>query len=411
MSLIKITILGDITCDRPLLEASKKGMNQYSFKEVFSQIKPFLNSSDYVIANYETVCAGNDNGYQNEFFLYNTPDDLVRAMKDAGINFVTTANNHCLDQGIGGMNRTLVVLDQQGIAHTGTFSTESDRDIKKQVIDIGGIKVAILAYTYGTNESNTGIVLDDTNDFMVGLLRTQRDSAVHASGIKGMLAQHLSAKQRRALKRLINRIKLRLGISYFKPFTDQIAEQDIIGNPYLKKIENEIKEAKEQSDLVIVCPHMGGQFNTEPGTYSEFLISYLKCCGVDIIAANHPHVIQRVEIDKDRIAAYSIGSFNLSMSADYIIKESLPEYSMALHVYLNSDSKRIDQLAFSILKNVETETHQITVYPVHLLPHELLDNQTRMEITAIYNRITGEKVEQADICEEYYFAGYKAVRE
>lgn len=103
----KITFLGDITCDRPLLESSRSAEGKYNFKEVFSEVKPFLAQSDYVIANLETVCAGSSNDFKNEFLLYNSPDQLIEAIKDGGINCVTTANNHCLDQGITGLKRTL----------------------------------------------------------------------------------------------------------------------------------------------------------------------------------------------------------------------------------------------------------------------------------------------------------------
>lgn len=395
----KITIIGDITCDRPLLEATRIH-GEDSFSGVFSKVKPLLASSDYVVANFETVCAGSSNDFQNEFFLYNTPDDIIPAMKDAGVDFVTTANNHCLDQGIEGLKRTIDVLDQNGIAHIGTFASLEDR-LKNQIVDVDGVNIALLAYTTSTNESNTGVILDESNDYLVGLLRKQRDSAKDAGGIKSFLAKHLNVKQRRALQRIVNRTKLKLGIPYFKPYTDQITKNDTPNNPYLVKVRDEIKRAKEQANIVIVCPHMGGQFNTEPGTYSEFIINYLKECGADVIAGNHPHVVQKVDMDGNCIAAYSVGGFNLSVSADYIVHESLPEYSMALHVYVDREAKQIDHAAFSILKIIEDEKHLITVYPIHQLPSEMLDEKTMEDIAVIYNRITGRSEISVDIIEEY----------
>lgn len=399
--MIKITFLGDITCDRPLLEVSRGESGRYSFTGIFEKVKPFLVSSDFVCANFETVCAGSNNGFKNEYFLYNTPDEIIPAMKDAGIDFVTTANNHCLDQGIAGLKRTIDVLDKHQVGHTGTFASPGARTIERQIVDVDGIKIAILAYTTETNESNTGVVLDESNDYLVGLLRKQRDSAKQAGGVKGFLARHMSAKQRRTVNRLINRTKLKLGISYFKPYTDKITPADTPENPYLIRVKDEISAAKEQADIVIVAPHMGGQFNAEPGTYSEFVINYLCDCGADVIAGNHPHVVQKAVVDKKCIAAYSIGGFNLSVSADYIVHESLPEYSMALHVYVDGETKRIDRATFSILKIIEDENHLITVYPVHQLPVEMLDEKTRNDITIIYNRISGKNVKSIEIREEY----------
>ena len=398
---IKITFLGDITCDRPLLAASKNTAGEYDFSGVFSEVGPFLSASDYVVANFETVCAGSNDDYSNEFFLYNTPDDIIPAIKNAGIDFVTTANNHCLDQGVNGLKRTIRLLDKYNVGHTGTFASPEERKIEKQVISIGGVKVAILAYTSDTNESNTGIVLNENDDYLVGLLRKQADSAKQAKGIKGLLARCLSKKQKRLIQRIVSRTKLRLGMSYFKPFTDHLTESDTTDNPYLIKVKEEIEDAKKIADIVIVCPHMGGQFNTEPGSYSAFVIDYLRRCGADVIVGNHPHVIQKTLTGDSWVAAFSVGGFNLSLSADYIVHESLPAYSMAFHVYVNRETRKIGHASFSVLKNVEDSNHLITVYPIGQLPPELITEQTRSEITTIYNRITGSKAVNLDIQEEY----------
>lgn len=48
---IKLSFLGDVTCDRPLLNASKNKSDAYDFSPVFSEVKSIFRSSDYVIAN------------------------------------------------------------------------------------------------------------------------------------------------------------------------------------------------------------------------------------------------------------------------------------------------------------------------------------------------------------------------
>lgn len=394
----KITILGDITCDKPLLEASRSQKGQYDFSNIFTEITPLLNKSDYTIANFETVCAGSNNDYQkSEYFLCNCPDQMLSAMKEAGIDFVTTANNHCLDQGISGMLRTLDVLDQYGIAHSGTYKDKESRD-NNWIFSVGGLKIAILSYTSGTNASNTGVILNSENDYYVGLLRPQVDGAIKRGGIKGFIAKHLPVKQRRIINRFINRTKLHLGISYSKPFTDKRVESDNENNQYLVCVKKDIERAKELADLVIVCPHIGGQFNPTPGDYSEFLVNFLKDCGADVVAANHPHVLQKASRSKDSVIAYSIGSFNLSLSADYIVHESLPEYSMALHLYLD-ESGKVLRSTFSLLKIVEDKSNNITVYPIDKLPE--ITTKNREDITAVYNRVTGKNEKLIEICEEY----------
>ena len=43
-------------------------------------------------------------------------------MVKGGVNCVTTANNHCLDQGLEGLVRTIKELDRNQVLHTGTFT-------------------------------------------------------------------------------------------------------------------------------------------------------------------------------------------------------------------------------------------------------------------------------------------------
>lgn len=395
----KITFIGDVTCDRPLLEASRIDSKKYDFSNVFIHGKKLFMKSDYVIANLETVCADSRNGYKNECFLLNSPDQIIEDIKAGGIDFVTTANNHCLDQGIGGLIRTIGVLDKVDIEHTGTFIDKRSREQHK-CINVNGIKVAILAYTYGTNESNTGIILNDTNDYHVGLLRKQVDNALASRGVKKILAKHLSAKSRRTLKRIINRVKLRLGISYFKPYTDKICENDV-NNTYLEQVKQEIAIAKQEADIVIVCPHMGGQFNVEPGEYARFLANFFKELKVDVIAGNHPHVVQKAYFDNGQVIAYSLGSYNLSLSADYIVHESLPEYSMALHIYINNESRKIEKATFSIFRIIENEKGEINVCPISELEKSKLTDEIYKNVTIIYNRITGQSKSNIEILEEY----------
>lgn len=60
-------------------------------------------------------------------YSFNTPDRFVCSMKSAGIDYVSTANNHCLDRGTEGLIRTLDLLDQYGIKHFGTYRSKEER--------------------------------------------------------------------------------------------------------------------------------------------------------------------------------------------------------------------------------------------------------------------------------------------
>ena len=110
----KITFIGDIMCEEPLQNASKKGAS-YHFDQVFEGCKRLFSESDYVVGNLETVFAGESAGFTKDLFSFNSPDDFAYALAKSGIHMVTTAQNHILDRDRAGLLRTLRVLDEVGI--------------------------------------------------------------------------------------------------------------------------------------------------------------------------------------------------------------------------------------------------------------------------------------------------------
>ena len=69
-----------------------------------------------------------------------------------------------MDKGEKGIMSESAYLDQIGLPHVGSFSNASDRQ-KLRIINKDGIKIAFLAYTYGTN----GISLPKGKDYLVNI--------------------------------------------------------------------------------------------------------------------------------------------------------------------------------------------------------------------------------------------------
>ena len=130
-------------------EAYDQSTGKYDFMHNFTDMKKYFDSADYSIGNFETVLAGEDVGI-SDYPCFNTPDSFLDSLKYSGIDFVTTANNHCMDKGTDGLLRTIDKLDEYGFDHTGTYKDEESRNTVF-VKDINGIKFAFLSYTYGTN--------------------------------------------------------------------------------------------------------------------------------------------------------------------------------------------------------------------------------------------------------------------
>lgn len=142
--------MGDVMQHIPQINAAyNKITNEYNYDLCFAEISSIFKSSDIVVANLEVTLAGKPySGYPS----FSAPDALAVSLKKAGVDYLMTANNHSCDKGKKGITRTLQVLDSLHISHTGTFANSVERSKKNiLLIEKNGLRVAILNYTYGTN--------------------------------------------------------------------------------------------------------------------------------------------------------------------------------------------------------------------------------------------------------------------
>jgi poly-gamma-glutamate synthesis protein (capsule biosynthesis protein) len=147
-SSIKILSVGDLMCHKPQMDgAFVDSIQKYDFNPSFRLVREILNTGDIVIGNLETVTAG---GSFLGYPLFNSPDEFLYAIKNSGFNVIVTSNNHCLDQGIVGLERTAKLIDSLGSTRIGTYLSNTDRD-SIRIIRVGDFRIAILGYTYGIN--------------------------------------------------------------------------------------------------------------------------------------------------------------------------------------------------------------------------------------------------------------------
>lgn len=146
----RILVVGDLLMHTPLvLTSEQREGNDWDFKPLFEPVRPWIEAADLAIANLETTLTGSRfpwAGYPS----FNTPPELARDARAVGFDALTRANNHALDYGEYGLQQTSAGLDRYGMPHTGASRTPAERE-QILVLDAGGIKVALLNYTYGTN--------------------------------------------------------------------------------------------------------------------------------------------------------------------------------------------------------------------------------------------------------------------
>ncbi len=147
---LSLLFLGDIMQHGSQITAAYDPITRkYDYTPCFQFVKPYFGSADLAIANLEVTLAGPPySGYPQ----FSAPDELLTTLKDAGMDILVTANNHCVDKGKKGLERTITMLDSMKILHTGTFVDETDRlNDYPLIIEKNGFKLALLNYTFSTN--------------------------------------------------------------------------------------------------------------------------------------------------------------------------------------------------------------------------------------------------------------------
>ena len=269
-----LAVCGDAMSHMPQTrDAYDSQAGAYDYKPMIRFAKPWIEQADYAVVNLETTFAGGPD--YSGFPAFNTPDALGDALKDAGFDLVSTANNHCLDRGYDGMVRTLDVLDKLGLAHVGTYRSAEERAAQNgvYVADVGGIKVAFLSYTYGTN----GIPVSKSHPDTVNILHT-----------------------------------------------DYMSDTQVLDT---ERIADDLAAAEALSpDLIAVIVHWGVEYQTTQNEHQEEIADFLFDHGADVILGSHPHVLQPMETrtltDRDGtthtgFVCWSLGNFISSQNDEY----------------------------------------------------------------------------------------------
>jgi poly-gamma-glutamate capsule biosynthesis protein CapA/YwtB (metallophosphatase superfamily) len=161
----KITVgaIGDILMHDTVYKDAYKG-GKYNFDPIFKNVNTLLAKPDLLTANQESLLGGIELGLSS-YPCFNSPHEVADALVHTGVDIVSTANNHTLDKGVKGIESEAHYLDSIRLPHVGSSLNEQDRH-KLRIIERNGIKVAFLAYSYGTN----GIPVPDGKDFLVNLI-------------------------------------------------------------------------------------------------------------------------------------------------------------------------------------------------------------------------------------------------
>jgi poly-gamma-glutamate capsule biosynthesis protein CapA/YwtB (metallophosphatase superfamily) len=138
---VTLLAVGDLMVHKAQLSAAYSH-GVYDFVPAFKAVAARIPAADIAAGNFETTLRTSGfTGYP----CFRSPTAFARALKSAGFDVLTTANNHTLDGGATGVRYTSDYLTRIGIAHTGSNGSGAT------YVQHDGVKIAFLAFTYGTN--------------------------------------------------------------------------------------------------------------------------------------------------------------------------------------------------------------------------------------------------------------------
>ncbi len=110
-------------------------------------LAPFLKAADIAFVNLESPFSDRG-GPIDKGMVFRAQPAMIEGLIAAGIDVVSTANNHARDQGGYGLEYTVRWLNKHGIQAVGTTGPDG------VVIERNGVRFGFLAYTYDQSNGN-----------------------------------------------------------------------------------------------------------------------------------------------------------------------------------------------------------------------------------------------------------------
>ena len=147
---VTLLAVGDNLIHIEVVQSGKQEDGTYSFDHLYDEIKEEIMAADIAVINQETILGGKALNYSG-YPAFNSPTEIGDSLVEAGFDVMLHATNHTMDKGLKGVNNTFEHWDTYpDITILGINKTEEDRS-KIPIVEMNGIKIAMLNYTYGLN--------------------------------------------------------------------------------------------------------------------------------------------------------------------------------------------------------------------------------------------------------------------
>lgn len=166
---ISILTLGDNLLHMPVVNSGKLADGTYNYSHLFEKLQPSIKNADLAVICQETVFGGEKFGYSG-YPLFNSPTDMGKSLVDEGFDVVLHASNHVLDKWAEGIENTLEFWESYPQMTVLGINESEEEKQKVDFVDIKGVRLALLNYTYGTN----GLVLPKGKEYLVNYIDEEK---------------------------------------------------------------------------------------------------------------------------------------------------------------------------------------------------------------------------------------------
>ena len=332
---VELSAVGDILCQKNMINDAKTEDGTYNFTHVFSNIKQYVQNSDLAIGTLGTNFT-NDDYSENE--LYNAPKELLHAVKESGVGLVSLANNHILDYGIDGVNETIASTNEQEIETVGIIKNNLILDKNSQdeitnftgiIKEVEGIKIAFLAYTDKLNGEDS--------------------------------------------------------------FTDE--EKSVVTIYSNELALNDIEYAKQNSNYIIVIMQWGDKNTTKISEEQNQITGFLVENGVDMILGSHPSAVQSMRVVQDStgknvLVAYSLGNYTSTLENE----DSALSIILNISIAMKADGEKavlqkVSYIPIYMLDNGKNSENRYELMDMKKLIREYTEGNTSRISESTYSKL------------------------
>jgi hypothetical protein len=211
----------------------------------FGPIADTLASSDLTLLNLETPMTRRGTA-EPKRYVFRTDERAVTALRSAGVDAITLANNHTLDYGREGLSDTLDAAKAGGLPTFGA-GRDANEAFAPWRTTVRGVRIAVFGFSQVVDLADQWAAKDDR------------------SGIA------MTFDEGRALAA--------------------------------------VSAARANSDLVVVFPHWGTESDQCPNRAQKYFARKLAAAGADIVVGAHAHVLQPDGWLGQTYVAYGMGDF------------------------------------------------------------------------------------------------------